>query len=60
MTEDDTFLALSRPSLQEMIAHYRAWVDDKSLRETPDKAIERHGWGWQEFLIAWNNSKKND
>lgn len=58
MTEDDTFRILSRPSLQEMIGHYKAWVDDNFLMESPDKAIEQHGWGWQEFLTAWNNSKQ--
>lgn len=50
MTEDDTFRALCRPSVPEMLRHYQNWVEDKNgTMEGLEEMCARHGWTWDEF-----------
>lgn len=58
-TENDTFLALKRPSVSEMYnIHYRDWVANANgLFEGVDEMCERHGWTWTAFNEAWWQEK---
>lgn len=56
MTEDETFRALSRPSVTEMKQIYRQWMRDQhpySWNTDERRALfNRNGWGMQEFIEA--------
>lgn len=53
MTEDDTFLILSRPSIPEMLQHYNDWIENKNGQfEGLQEMCKRHGWDWAEFSVA--------
>jgi len=58
MTEDDTFKALSRASVPEMLRHYENWMFCFS-KNSPvvdfgrlEDMCAHHGWTWNEFSIA--------
>jgi hypothetical protein len=53
MTEDDTFLALSRAPVPEMLRHYKDWVENKNKEfEDLEVMCQRYGWTWNEFSYA--------
>lgn len=49
-SEDDTFRALQRPAIEEMLEHYVVWVKNNNYtQESIDTLCKRHGWTWQDF-----------
>lgn len=59
LEEDDTFLALKRPSVSEMYnIHYRNWVTNRNgLFEGLDEMCKKNGWTGPEFNEAYYNKK---
>jgi hypothetical protein len=52
-TEDDTFTALRRASIPEMLGYYDEWVLNRNSKfESLDDMCKRHNWSWSEFSVA--------
>ena len=54
LTEDDTFNALRRASIPEMLGYYDEWAKNamSGRHEDLDAICARHGWAWEEFSVA--------
>jgi len=52
MTEEDTFKALQRASVPEMLGHYDDWGFNRGKFETLESLCNRYGWTWDEFCTA--------
>lgn len=53
MNEDDTFKALSRPQIREMMKLYEQWDKDRNYAYPTSERIDfmkSHRWSWIEFL----------
>jgi hypothetical protein len=60
MTEDDTFKALSRAHVSEMVRHYADWVSNSNgTMEGLEEMCARHGWTWDEFSYAGADWREN-
>lgn len=49
MNEDDTFNALRRPNIHQMLEIYRLWLNDPYPKVTFEKLCLDNNWTWSEF-----------
>lgn len=62
MTEDDTFNALVRTPIPEMLRYYSEWVtNNNGTFEGLEEMCKRNGWRWIDFSVAgarWREEHK--
>lgn len=52
-TEEDTFKALSRASIPEMLRYYEDWIVNGAAKfKDLEEMCSKYGWTWDEFSIA--------
>ncbi len=60
-SEDDTFLVLSRPSLDEMMAIYKDFCSNRSIPVDSVKSLfEKNQWTFEEYLTKMKELYADD